>query len=801
MAAKTAWKVKAARIQEEMARTGKLVLRAPALVRTAEHCIRFLLGAVLSGAEIFGGYAPFGVAMVGASGSGLDGFFALLGACFGYLSFRGLAEGLRYVAASLLTFSVSFAFFDIRLYRRAWFMPAAAALLSGATGFVYLDEGGWEPSTVIFFLTELLLTGAGAYFYRLAFTPWTSPREDGELTARQLTSLLILGGTVLISLCRITLLGDAVSTGRVLAALAVMVLASQGGLGVGAAAGVAAGLCVDLAAGGGASFFCTAAYGFSGLLTGVFRGQSKTACAVTYDLANAVAVLWAWNGGLQISLLYEVFAASVLFLLLPDRLLRKVSARLGREGRTATSDRASAYVRERLRETAGAFRELYDAMKGAFRRPVPNDGDLTAIFDRAADKVCRRCALRDACWQREYTTTFNALNDALPAMAERGKGEADDFPRHFTSHCLHFPQFLAAANEELTAVLYRRQYRSRLYEDRAAVCRQYGALSALLEGAAAELSAELTPDPLRERRLRQHLTALGLEGDVWIYYDEAGHLRAEVEGPDLSPLREEKERAALSALLGLPLRAPEEGEAVERGAGRDHLVFTQAEPLQSVMGVAARRKDGETVSGDAGAFFRTSSGLLYVLLCDGMGSGPEASRESRLAVRLLERFLKAGVDPEWALKTLNSALALRNEEEGGFTTVDLLRVDLFTGEAALYKFGAAPTYLRRGSSVSRVTGSALPAGLAAGDRVVPDVSRLHLEPGDLVVLVSDGVADRRDDQWLRAALADFSGGSPKDLARELVSREGPSAGGDDRTALVMRLDRRVGDGSAGQDGT
>ena len=120
MAAKSAWKVKAARIQEEMARTGKLVLRAPALVRTAEHCIRFLLGAVLSGAEIFGGYAPFGVAMVGASGSGLDGFFALLGACFGYLSFRGLAEGLRYVAASLLTFSVSFAFFDIRLYRRAW---------------------------------------------------------------------------------------------------------------------------------------------------------------------------------------------------------------------------------------------------------------------------------------------------------------------------------------------------------------------------------------------------------------------------------------------------------------------------------------------------------------------------------------------------------------------------------------------------------------------------------------------------------------------------------------------------------
>ena len=204
----------------------------------------------------------------------------------------------------------------------------------------------------------------------------------------------------------------------------------------------------------------------------------------------------------------------------------------------------------------------------------------------------------------------------------------------------------------------------RLDEDeKSAICDEL--LSALLEEAAAELSAGLTPDPARERRLRQHLTALGLEGDAWVYYDEAGHLRAEVEGPDLSPLREEKEQAALSAILGLPLRAPEERPEENPGSPLDRLVFAQAEPLQALMGVAARRKNGETVSGDAGAFFRTDSGLLYVLLCDGMGSGPEASRDSRLAIRLLERFLKAGVDPEWALRTLNSALALRSDATVG----------------------------------------------------------------------------------------------------------------------------------------
>ena len=239
MAVKVGWKARAAQAREEMARTGKLVLRAPALVRGAEYLIRFALAGVLAGAEILDGCAPFGLSMVGCSGSGLGGFAALLGACFGYLSFRGLAEGLRYVAAAILIFSVAFAFFDIKLYRQAWFMPVVTAALSGATGFVYLGEGGWEVATVIFFLTELLLSGACVYFYRTAFSPWLDKREEGELSTRQLASLFILGSTVLISLAQLTLVGDVISAGRVLAALAVMVFSSQGGLGPGAAAGAA----------------------------------------------------------------------------------------------------------------------------------------------------------------------------------------------------------------------------------------------------------------------------------------------------------------------------------------------------------------------------------------------------------------------------------------------------------------------------------------------------------------------------------------------------------------------------------
>ena len=174
-----------------------------------------------------------------------------------------------------------------------------------------------------------------------------------------------------------------------------------------------------------------------------------------------------------------------------------------------------------------------------------------------------------------------------------------------------------------------------------------------------------------------------------------------------------------------------------------------------------------------------------------MGSGRLAQRERSLAVRLLEQFLRAGVRPENALRTVSAALALRGEEEIGFTTVDLLRVDLFSGDTSVYKYGAAPTYIKKGAAVSRVTGASLPAGLAGGEGGLPDMSQLKLEAGDCVVLITDGVIGGGSDQWLRDKLTAFDGTSPKELAQALLEEgEKQSGAADDRTVLVIKIARR-----------
>ncbi len=203
--------------------------------------------------------------------------------------------------------------------------------------------------------------------------------------------------------------------------------------------------------------------------------------------------------------------------------------------------------------------------------------------------------------------------------------------------------------------------------------------------------------------------------------------------------------------------------------------------LTAMAGVAAGKRPGQSVSGDSGGWFQDGDSALWVGLCDGMGTGPDAARDSRFAYHLLEQFLSAGISPEVALSTVAGAMALRWESSGTFTTIDLLRLDLQSGEGCLYKLGAAPTYLRRDGVVSRFTSSTLPAGL--NNDPTPDLTRFRLRPGDLAVLVSDGVTDGSDDSALRDAIRHWHGSSPRELAAALLGPETDAS--DDRTAIVL----------------
>lgn len=201
------------------------------------------------------------------------------------------------------------------------------------------------------------------------------------------------------------------------------------------------------------------------------------------------------------------------------------------------------------------------------------------------------------------------------------------------------------------------------------------------------------------------------------------------------------------------------------------------------LGVGAVGKGGGGVSGDRGACFQNGEGMYFVLLCDGMGTGPEAAAESRRAIRLLAGMLQAGLDPSGALDTLNGVYVLRGD--GVFSTVDLLAVSLATGEAALYKWGASPSYLKTSSGTIRIGTASPPPGFGVGEAHKAEAHRLSLGEGEMLVLLSDGAGGEEAGR----RIAEWDNGSPKQLAAALIDQR-KGDGEDDRTAVALRLHRR-----------
>ena len=198
------------------------------------------------------------------------------------------------------------------------------------------------------------------------------------------------------------------------------------------------------------------------------------------------------------------------------------------------------------------------------------------------------------------------------------------------------------------------------------------------------------------------------------------------------------------------------------------------------LGVYGCGADGAEVSGDCTNGFSCGE-WYYALLCDGMGTGEDAARESKMAAGLLHDLICAGLEAQEALEMLNGVYILRGD--GAFSTIDLAQVSLVSGEGYLMKWGAAPSYLRRAQRVMRLGSATLPPGLGVHENAGAECIPINLRGGETLVLASDGT----DSAQLERRLGSYDGRSPQELARILVG-EGDSDA-DDRTAAVLRLRR------------
>lgn len=202
---------------------------------------------------------------------------------------------------------------------------------------------------------------------------------------------------------------------------------------------------------------------------------------------------------------------------------------------------------------------------------------------------------------------------------------------------------------------------------------------------------------------------------------------------------------------------------------------SETAPPRFRLQASSRSRKKEAVDGDRCTAFPGTGTRYYILLCDGMGTGFGAAQSAQEASGLLTQLLRGGVPAQHALGCLHSQLILSGR--AGDVTVDLAEIRLDTGQATLFKWGAAPSLLIRRGGAEKIGTAAPPPGFGETRETT---ARLSLCRGEILVLLSDGITPEQTPGWAEQANTLPTG----ELAERIVEE---SAGEDDATAVVIRL--------------
>lgn len=208
------------------------------------------------------------------------------------------------------------------------------------------------------------------------------------------------------------------------------------------------------------------------------------------------------------------------------------------------------------------------------------------------------------------------------------------------------------------------------------------------------------------------------------------------------------------------------------------------------IGVAQVAKDGQNITGDSYTVLPLKDGKQAVILSDGMGSGKEARSASLSTVRLMEHLLGIGFRQEIVINTINTLLRLGYPTER-FATLDMAMFNLQSAEVELFKLGAPPSFLKNGKAVEVIGSASLPIGIL--EEITPEKASFKLSNGGLVVMVTDGLLDSRQESegdWLVNALEEIHHDHPQIIADRLIEEacyRWPRGVQDDLTVLVSRL--------------
>ncbi len=215
------------------------------------------------------------------------------------------------------------------------------------------------------------------------------------------------------------------------------------------------------------------------------------------------------------------------------------------------------------------------------------------------------------------------------------------------------------------------------------------------------------------------------------------------------------ENARLYAELAQRERRMEQDLEAARELQR--ILLPDAAPEIAGLEAAVRLRPAREISGDIYDIFEQREGQTVIAVGDVSGKGAAAALYGGLMSGLLRTLAPRRPRPAELMKALNDALVER-KVEARYVTLGVLLWDSATRRIVMANAGALPPMICRGTEILKIRVEGVPLGLLES-REYEEVT-FQAEPGDTIVLYSDGITDH-----VNAAGTEFGRGRLAQIVR------------------------------------
>mgnify|MGYP004514369319 FL=1 len=673
-------------------------------------------------------------------------------------------------------------------------------------------------------LTSIMLGMTTYIFYKIFVSSISLIKEFG--TKKAFTIEEVMGTSLLIAIA-ISAFGDlnifGFSIKNILSILIVLILGWKNGILVGATGGITIGVVLGII--GGSEPVMIAVYAVSGMIAGLLNRFGRIGVIVGFILGNVVIAYAANGNSVPLIMFQEILIASLGLLAIPKRIHINIEDLFGTTkllpettGRSLEENKDTVYKLNSISETIFDMAESYQEAAATIlseeelkQQERSNIEIFMEEFKNNLDGLEDNMLYDTMCYISE-----EFMMDIFEILLEKDIITEKDFINVLAKHnqyIVGFEDTSKKAQEDVYKIVKALNYsyrvsklsfiwKKKMDESKKNVSAGLKGVSEAISKMAVEIDKKEEDSFADEKEeiiklLEQKETFIK---DINIKRANSGRYTVNVytdicENVDGTQCDIKKIGKIVSKVLNEKMIIQDQECGLRINKKECKFTYLSEDKYKVQVGIAKSTKAGSPVSGDSSIHIKLNDGKYLLALSDGKGSGPEAMKSSKIAIKMLERLLTAGFEKDVSMKLINSTLSA-NTSEDMFATLDIQILDLFNGNMEFIKNSACPTYIKRNGDVQLLKAVSLPTGILTNvDLVVYDYD---LQDGDILVMCSDGIIDSNKEYlnkqvWLKYLLEDIQIDDAQKIADIIIGEAIDNDFGvqkDDMTVIVAKITKK-----------